>query len=91
MRAEAGIGSRVRTPETDRLCAALDTAGHAYQHADGTLAVDAAPELVGELAAGHGIVLHALAGTAGLEQAFFRLIEESGLARGPKLAHEAAS
>jgi hypothetical protein len=31
---------------------------------------------VGELCAKHGIVLYALAGTADLEQAFFRLVEE---------------
>ncbi len=28
LRAEAGVGCRVRTPEPDRLCAALDAAGH---------------------------------------------------------------
>jgi hypothetical protein len=38
---------------------------------------------VGELAADHGIVLHALAGTADLEQAFFRLIEQAGDAERP--------
>jgi len=44
------------------------------------LVVDAAPEQVGELAAVHGIVLHALAGTGDLEQAFFHIIGHSGTA-----------
>ena len=35
----------------------------------------------GVLAAQHGVVLHGLEGTADLEQAFFRLIEESGPAK----------
>jgi ABC-2 type transport system ATP-binding protein len=76
VRAEAGVGSRVRTPERDRLSAVLDAAGYASRPTDDGLVVDAAPEQVGELAAVHGIVLHALAGTGGLEQAFFHLIEE---------------
>ena len=77
LRAEAGVGSRVRTPEPDRLCAALDGAGHAYRRAEGKgLDVDAAPEQVGELAWQHGVVLHGLVGTADLEHAFFRLIQE---------------
>jgi hypothetical protein len=45
---------------------------------DDELAVDATPEQVGELAAAHGIVLHRLAATAGLEEAFFRLTEQPG-------------
>jgi ABC-2 type transport system ATP-binding protein len=44
---------------------------------DEELAVDAAPEQVGELAAAHGIVLHRLTATAGLEEAFLRLTEQS--------------
>jgi ABC-2 type transport system ATP-binding protein len=78
LRAEAGVGSRVRTPDPGRLGAALDAAGHTYRPTDDGLAVDAKPEQVGELAAQHGVVLHGLEGTADLEQAFFRLIEESG-------------
>ena len=81
LRAEAGVGSRVRTPDPDRLGAALDAAGHRYRPTDGGLAVDATPEQVGELAAQHGVVLHGLVGTADLEQAFFRLIEQSGPAK----------
>jgi ABC-2 type transport system ATP-binding protein len=81
LRAEAGVGSRVRTPDPDRLTAALEAAGHRYRPTDEGLAVDATPEQVGELAAQHGVVLHGLEGTADLEQAFFRLIEESGPAK----------
>ncbi len=79
LRAEAGVGSQVRTPDVDRLAAALDAVGHAYRRTDEGLAVDATPELVGELAAAHRIVLHSLVGTVNLEQAFFRLIQESDL------------
>jgi ABC-2 type transport system ATP-binding protein len=85
MRAEAGVGCRVRTPDPDLLGAALDAAGHPYRPTDDGLAVEAAPETVGELAAAHGVVLHALAGTGGLEQAFFRLVG------GPDPAEEAAA
>jgi ABC-2 type transport system ATP-binding protein len=76
LRAETGIGSRVRTPDRDRLCAVLDAAGHVYRRAADGLDVDATPEQVGDLAGQHGIVLHGLAATADLEQAFFRLIQE---------------
>lgn len=75
IRAEAGVGARVRTPDQERLVVALDAAGHAFRRTEGELLVDAAPELVGQLAAAHGIVLHGLVGTADLEQAFFRLIQ----------------
>ena len=83
LRAEAGVGSMVRTPHQDRLCAALDAADLPYRRTDEGLAVDATPEQVGELAGQHGIVLHGLVGTADLEQAFFRLIQESGPAERP--------
>ena len=76
MRAEAGVGARVGTPAPDRLGAALDAAGHTYRRTGNGLAVDAPPETVGELAAANGIVLHSLAATGGLEQAFFRLVGE---------------
>ena len=78
LRAEAGVGSRVRTPDPVRLCDALEAAGHACRRTDEGLAVDASPEQVGDLAAEHGIALHGLVGTAGLEEAFFRLIQEPG-------------
>jgi ABC-2 type transport system ATP-binding protein len=80
LRAEAGVGSRVRTPDLDRLCAALDAAGHTYRRTEDGLTVDATPEQVGELAGQRRIVLHGLVGTADLEQAFFRLIQEPGRA-----------
>jgi len=91
LRAGAGVGSRVRTPDPDRLGAALEAAGHAYRRTEEGLAVEAAPEQVGELAAAHGIVLHALTGTGGLEHAFFQLIEQSGPAKGPVSAEGALS
>ncbi len=77
------MGSIVRTPHQDRLCAVLDAAGISHRVEDVGLGVDATPEQVGELAGQHGIVLHALVGTADLEQAFFRLIQESGAAERP--------
>jgi len=77
LRAEAGVGSRIRTPETDRLAAALRAAGHRYCPVDEELVVDAAPEQVGELAARHGLVIHRLMPTIDLEHVFFQLIRES--------------
>jgi ABC-2 type transport system ATP-binding protein len=77
LRAEAGVGSRIRTPETDRLAAALRAAGHHYCPVDEELVVDAAPEQVGELAARHGLVIHRLMPTIDLEHVFFQLIRES--------------
>ncbi len=76
LRAEAGVGSRVRTPDPEQLGAALDAAGLSHRHTDEGVAVDATPEQVGELAALHRIVLHGLEGTADLEKAFFRLTQE---------------
>jgi ABC-2 type transport system ATP-binding protein len=78
LRAEAGGGCRVRTPDPGRLCTALDAAGLAYRRTGEEWEVDATPEQVGELAARHGVVIHGLAGSADLEQAFFRLIQEPG-------------
>ena len=77
LRAEAGVGSRVRSPQADRLCELLDAGGHPYRLTEGGLVVDASPEEVGELAAQHGIVLHGLAPTADLERAFFRIVQEA--------------
>jgi ABC-2 type transport system ATP-binding protein len=85
LRAEAGVGSKVRTPDAERLGAALEAAGHVYRRAGEGLDVDASPEVVGELAGRYGIVLHGLAGTADLERAFFRLIQEPGPATPPVL------
>jgi ABC-2 type transport system ATP-binding protein len=83
IRVEAGVGSRVSTPDPGRLCAILDVAGHGYRRTDDGLAVDLPPQQVGELAAAHGIVLHGLTGTADLEQAFFRLIREASPGEAP--------
>jgi ABC-2 type transport system ATP-binding protein len=82
LRAETGVGCRVRVPALGRMSAVLDAAGYRYRPVDGELAVDAAPEQVGELAAAHGLVLHRLTATAGLEEAFFRLTEQSGRIEG---------
>jgi ABC-2 type transport system ATP-binding protein len=76
LRTEAGAGARVLAPDEERLCAALDVAGHTYTRSEEGLDVDASPEVVGDLAGRHGIVLHGLTGTADLERAFFRLIQE---------------
>jgi ABC-2 type transport system ATP-binding protein len=91
LRAEAGVESRVRTPDPDRLGAALAAAGHAYRFVEGGLAVDAPPEQVGEVAAAHGVVLHRLEGTADLERAFFRLVQDADHAAQPVPAQEALS
>ena len=76
LRAEAGVGCRVRTPEPERLSTVLAAAGHRVRLEDEDLAVDTAAEQVGELAATHRIVLHRLNPTAGLEEAFFHLTEQ---------------
>jgi hypothetical protein len=81
LRAEAGVGARVRTPALGRLCAALDATGHQYEHRCEELLVALAPETVGEIAAAHGIVLHELTGIGGVEQAYFRIIERTGPVR----------
>jgi len=83
LRAEAGIGCRVLTPDPEHLAAALRAAGHHSRPAGEGLMVDASPTAVGELAARHGIVLHGLVATADLERAFFGLIEEPRLDGGP--------
>jgi ABC-2 type transport system ATP-binding protein len=76
LRAEAGIGSLVRTPDAVRLGAVLAAAGITLRRTDQELAVECPPERVGEIAARYGVVLHGLAATAGLEQAFFHLIQD---------------
>ncbi|MDQ3464395.1 MAG: ATP-binding cassette domain-containing protein [Actinomycetota bacterium] len=91
LRTEADVGSKVCTPDADRLSAVLEAAGHTHRRTVEGLAVDATPEQVGELAAEHSVVLHGLAGTADLEQAFFRLIQEAGPSERPASAEEALS
>jgi ABC-2 type transport system ATP-binding protein len=76
LRAEAGVGSMVLTPDRQRLAAVLDAARISHRRTDEGLAVDATPEQVGELAAQHRVVLHGLEGTADLEKAFFRLTQQ---------------
>ena len=74
---EAGVSCRVRTPEPERLATVLAAAGLRARADDDELAVDAAAEQVGQIAATHHIVLHRLTPTAGLEEAFFRLTEDA--------------
>jgi ABC-2 type transport system ATP-binding protein len=81
LRAEAGVGSRIRTPDPDRFVAALEAAGYRCSGVDEDVVVDAAPELVGELAARQGLVLHRLMATMNLEHVFFRLIRDADQAR----------
>lgn len=76
LHAEGDSGSRVRTPDQQRLCDALDTAGHGYALDGGALVVEAATETVGELAARSDVVLHELTPTGSLEEAFFRLTDD---------------
>ena len=75
LRTEGGGGTVVRTPDVERLAQLLDAAGLPRRFlAPEELHVDAAPEQVGELAAGAGVVLHRLAEAAGgLEDVFLRI------------------
>ena len=76
--ARAGGGIRVRSPQADKLKIALDEAGLAVSSAEGDLLVvgDGTTELIGELAAANGIVLHELAAEKStLEEAFLELTE----------------
>jgi ABC-2 type transport system ATP-binding protein len=73
--AMAAGAARVRSPDAERLGAALQEAGlEARPLGDGVLAVVAPPERVGEIAAAHGIVLHELTTErATLEEIFLEL------------------
>lgn len=75
--AGSGRGTRVRSPERDRLAAALAQAGiEAEQLGDDALAADADPARVGEVAAAERIVLHELtAQSDSLEDVFLELTE----------------
>ncbi len=68
-------GVRVRSPQPDRLAAALAGAGMPSQdrQADLLLVPAATPAAVGELAAREGIVLHELRESASLEEIFLQL------------------
>lgn len=74
--ARAGRGARVRTPDRERLAAALARAGiESTSLGDSGLFVkDVEPARVGELAAAEGVVLHELGAEAGtLEEVFLEL------------------
>jgi len=73
--AMAAGATRVRSPDAERLAAALRAAGlEARALGDGVLAVVAPPERVGEIAAAHGVVLHELTTErATLEEIFLEL------------------
>ena len=84
---------RVRTPDTERLQAALTGMGRRVAEVDGALLVDGATtDEIGELAAAHGIVLHELtAQRSSLEQAFMQITGQdvefhAGPAPSPALA-----
>jgi len=78
--AMAAGSARVRSPEAERLASLLAQAGFdARSLGDGTLAVTATPEQVGELAAAHGVVLHELTvERATLEEVFLELTGAEG-------------
>jgi ABC-2 type transport system ATP-binding protein len=73
--ASAEGATRVRSPDAKRLAELLGARGSTVTDlGDGTLAVGAPPEQVGELAAANGVVLHELAAErATLEEVFFEL------------------
>ncbi len=70
-------GTRVRSPQRDRLAAALKQAGASTTPtADDALSTDATPERVGEIAAAERIVLHELVpAVESLEDVFLELTE----------------
>jgi ABC-2 type transport system ATP-binding protein len=73
---QTGAGVRVRSPQTDRLAGALQAAGLRADRAgtDALLVRDSSTEVVGELAAREGLVLHELSsGSANLEAVFLSL------------------
>jgi ABC-2 type transport system ATP-binding protein len=72
--------SRVRTPDAERFATLLAGSGMTVRSlGDGGLAVEAAPERIGELAAANGVVLHELtAERATLEEVFLELTGEPG-------------
>jgi len=78
--AMAAGATSVRSPDSDRLARLLEEANlDAQVVGDGRLAVNAAPERVGEVAAAHGIVLHELTvERASLEEVFLELTGDPG-------------
>jgi ABC-2 type transport system ATP-binding protein len=79
--ARAAGGTRVRSPQAERLREALEGAEIAVSDGGGDRLLVAAPtEQIGELAAANGIVLHELAAeTSTLEEAFLQLTAEGGI------------
>ena len=75
--AGGGHGTRARSPERDKLAAALERAGvTARPLGDDALGVEAPPAKVGEVAAAEGIVLHELVTVSeSLEDVFLELTE----------------
>ena len=78
--AMAAGATSVRSPDAERLAHLLGEASlEAQVVGDGRLAVNAAPERVGEIAAAHGVVLHELTvERASLEEVFLELTGEPG-------------
>ena len=72
-------GTRVRSPQAERLVGLLGRDGTAQRLDDGALIVSRSPEQVGEIAAANGIVLHELTSErATLEDVFLELTGEPG-------------
>jgi ABC-2 type transport system ATP-binding protein len=77
--ARAGAATRVRSPEAARLRELLAAEGIEATEAGEALAVKAAPERVGELAAANGIVLHELTTeSSSLEEVVLELTGREG-------------
>jgi ABC-2 type transport system ATP-binding protein len=75
--ARSAGGTRVRSPEADKLAALLS--GEVRRLDDGSLIVQAPPEQVGEVAAANGVVLHELTTErATLEEVFLELTGDPG-------------
>ena len=75
--ARSAGGTRVRSPEADRLATLLS--GEVRRLDDGSLIVQAPPEQVGEVAAANGVVLHELTTErATLEEVFLELTGDPG-------------
>jgi ABC-2 type transport system ATP-binding protein len=77
LRVELGAGSRIRSPEADRVVDVMRTEGIQCTPVDEDLVVDASPEQAGGIAARHGLVLHRLMPTVDLEHVFFQLVGDS--------------
>ena len=85
--AGGGRGTRVRSPERDRLAAALERAGveAARPLGDDALGVEAPPAKVGEVAAAEGIVLHELVTDVGVARGRLPRADRGGEHAGMRL------